>query len=52
MLTLAKEMNIKKALNIIKEIRSVVGNWDRYATEMGVDRNLMQSIRDTFPRIE
>jgi serine/threonine-protein kinase HipA len=52
MLRLAKEMNIKNATSIIKGIRSVITNWDRYATEVGVNLHLMRSIKDTFPAIE
>lgn len=52
MLTLAKEMNIKNALSIIKEIKSVVADWDRYAAAVGVNSNLGQSIKYTYPKIE
>lgn len=52
MLTLAKEMSIKNALGIIREIKSVVADWDRYAADLHVKPNLIQSIKDTYPRIE
>lgn len=51
-LALAKNMNIKNALTIIKEIRVVVSNWSHYATEVKVDLLLLQSIQESYPQIE
>lgn len=48
LLTVAKEMNIKKAGTIISSIQDVVMNWDEFAQEELVDDALRVKIKETL----
>ena len=48
LLQVAKQMNIKKAEAIIKQIADVVGNWSYYADEVKVEKKLKQAIQKTL----
>jgi serine/threonine-protein kinase HipA len=48
LLVVAKQMNIKKANQIVNEINDEVNNWKKYATQTGVDSKLISSIEGTF----
>ena len=48
LINFAKEMNIKKAENIIDEINSTVQNWDQYAIAVNVNSKLRESIKSTL----
>ena len=47
LLTVAKRMNIKNAVEIIDKISSVISNWSSYAKAVNVDVRLMDSIGRT-----
>ncbi len=47
-LTVAKQMNIKKASNIVDQVNVAVKKWERYAAESGVDTRLRNSIGKTL----
>ena len=46
--TVGKSMNIKSAVRIIEQIQKVVNDWENYATQVGVDSDLMNAIKDTL----
>jgi serine/threonine-protein kinase HipA len=48
LLTVAKKMNIKKAEKIINEIKSTVGNWNRFASQADVHNDLRKAIDPTL----
>lgn len=48
LLSVAKEMNIKKASEIIEHINSVVENWKVYAEKVEVDSRLSDAIAETL----
>lgn len=48
LLEVGKSMNIKKAQKIIEQSASVVGNWNTYAKEVGVDTKLSRAIKKTL----
>ena len=48
LLQVAKQMNIKKAEAIIKQISAVVSNWNSYADEVKVEKKLKQAIQKTL----
>ena len=48
LLKVAKEMNVKKAENIIKQIASVISNWKKYADQVSVDERLKEAIEKTL----
>ncbi len=48
LLQVAKQMNIKKAEAIIKQIADVVSNWSYYADEVKVEKKLKQAIQKTL----
>jgi serine/threonine-protein kinase HipA len=48
LLSVAKQMNIKKASNIIDRINDVIKNWNQYAEEAGVDVKLREAIKSTL----
>lgn len=47
-ISVAKNMNIKKAANIIKQINGVVKKWPEFAEETKVDHNLRDAICKTM----
>ena len=47
-MAVAKQMNIKKAKNIIEEITNSVSNWKRYADEISVQKKLRDAIYQTL----
>jgi len=47
LLTVAKQMNIKKPKEIIERIISVVSNWNVYAQEAGVPKNQITALSKT-----
>ena len=47
-LSVAKKMNIKKAVHIVDEVSSAIAQWDRFANEVAVEINLRQAIKTTF----
>ncbi|MGK0279884.1 MAG: ribosomal protein L31E [Litorivivens sp.] len=51
LMTFAQAMNIKKAKQIIKEVKTVVGKWEDYANEASVDTKLRDEIWNTFPSV-
>ena len=44
LMTFAKEMNIKKASEIIEQISNVVYSWENYAKKTGVRKDLTKII--------
>jgi serine/threonine-protein kinase HipA len=44
LLVVAKKMNIKKASSIIDEVKSVVGKWDKFATQTDVENDKKNAI--------
>jgi len=48
LLEVAKQMNIKKAKNIIQQISSVVSNWNEYANKVKVEKLLKDAIESTL----
>lgn len=48
LLDVAKQMNIKKAETIIKNVSEVVSNWNQYASITKVDKKLKQAIQKTL----
>lgn len=48
LLEVAKQMNVKKAEAIIKQVTEVIGNWNHYADEVKVDKKLKQAIQKTL----
>jgi serine/threonine-protein kinase HipA len=48
LLDVAKQMNIKKAETIIKNVSEVVSNWNQYANFTKVDKKLKQAIQKTL----
>jgi serine/threonine-protein kinase HipA len=48
LLDVAKQMNIKKAETIIKNVSEVVSNWNQYANITKVDKKLKQAIQKTL----
>lgn len=48
LLEVAKQMNVKKAETIIKQIAGVVGNWNNYADKVKVDKKLKGAIQKTL----
>ena len=48
LLEVAKQMNVKKADNIIKQVAEVVNNWNHYANRAKVDKKLQQAIGKTL----
>jgi len=50
-LTIAKSMNIKKGKSLVEEIANVVGQWEEFANEAGVSKDLMRRVKDKLPKI-
>ena len=48
LLNVAKQMNIKKAENIISQINEIISNWNRYANETRVELKLKRAIEKTL----
>jgi serine/threonine-protein kinase HipA len=48
LLAVAKQMNIKKAGAIIDTIAQIVGNWEYYANQSGVEPKLQDAIKQTL----
>lgn len=48
LLQVARQMNVKKAETIIKQIAAVVGNWNNYASKVKVDKKLSLAIEKTL----
>lgn len=48
LLEVAKQMNVKKAEAIIKQIAEVINNWNHYADEVKVEKKLKQAIQRTL----
>jgi serine/threonine-protein kinase HipA len=51
LLTVASQMNIKKAETIIDELRDTISNWKQYADQCNVPDKLRQGIEITFLKI-
>ncbi len=51
LIKIAKEMNIKKSVNIISEINAKVQDWNSYAEEVNVNTKLRDSIKGTLLNI-
>ncbi len=51
LLELAKQMNIKKAESIIKQIASIISNWKAYADKVNVESKLRDAIGKTLIRL-
>jgi serine/threonine-protein kinase HipA len=47
----AKNMNIKKAKDIVKQINDIVSNWRHYAQQVEVNPRLIEAIESTFVRL-
>jgi serine/threonine-protein kinase HipA len=47
-MTVARQMNIKKAGSIIDRVNEVVGDWNHYAGETGVEAKLLNAIGKTL----
>jgi serine/threonine-protein kinase HipA len=48
LLKIAKDNNIKKAEFIIQEIKEVVSNWKKYAKDVGVSKQLKETIEENL----
>ncbi len=48
LLEVAKQMNVKKAEQIVKQIGGVISHWDKYATKVNVEKKLQQAIKKTL----
>ena len=48
LLTIAKQMNVKKAETIIEQISDVVSHWSNYAKQTNVDKKLLRAIEKTL----
>tara|TARA_R110002050_G_scaffold252628_1_gene390852 strand:+ start:7999 stop:9303 length:1305 start_codon:yes stop_codon:yes gene_type:complete len=48
LLTVAKEMNIKKPMRIIQEVQQAIEKWPQFAKETGVNPKLQQVIQSNF----
>ena len=48
LLSVARQMNIKKGANIIDQINEAVNNWPQYAEQTGVDPTLRDAINATL----
>jgi len=48
LLTVGKQMNVKKAKDIIQQIKDIVSNWNKYANSVSTEKKLRDAIRDTF----
>lgn len=48
LLEVAKQMNVKKAESIIKQVSEVISNWNHYADEVKVEKKLKQAIQKTL----
>jgi serine/threonine-protein kinase HipA len=48
LLNVAKQMNIKKADQIISDIKGVISNWNEYAEQQGVKNELKLAITKTL----
>jgi serine/threonine-protein kinase HipA len=48
LLSVAHQMNVKKAKSIIPEIAEVISNWDKYAEKVGVEKKLQAAIGKTL----
>jgi len=48
LLSVAKQMNIKKAEEIMSLVSSVIKNWSAYADEVKVDKKLRDAIKKTL----
>ena len=48
MLSVAKQMNIKKADSIISQIRDIVSRWNEFAEQTKVKENLKTAIEKTL----
>ncbi len=47
-LQVAKQISLKKAETIIKEIADVISHWDKYATKVNIEKKLQQAIKQTL----
>jgi serine/threonine-protein kinase HipA len=50
-LAVAKQMNIKKAAKIVKQISLILQDWKKYAGEVGVEVGLRRAIQKTIIKI-
>jgi serine/threonine-protein kinase HipA len=48
LLSVAYQMNVKKAESIIQEIAEVISNWNKYAEQVGVEKKLQAAIGKTL----
>ncbi|MES2592602.1 MAG: type II toxin-antitoxin system HipA family toxin [Bacteroidota bacterium] len=48
LLEVAKQMNVKKAQNIINEISEVIQNWHYFAKQVEVEQTLAKAIKETL----
>lgn len=48
LLEIAKQMNVKKSENIIKQIASVISKWNQYASQVKVESKLKEAIEKTL----
>ncbi len=48
LLDIASQMNVKKPKQIIENISQIVGEWEKYAARVDVDRKLIAAIGKTF----
>lgn len=48
LIQVAKEMNIKNASDLIDKVVSVVSNWQEYAKESGIKKDIMHLIEKSF----
>lgn len=51
LLTLAKQMNIKKPNALINEVQQSVNNWKNYAKQVGVEKKLTDAIQVTLLKL-
>lgn len=51
-LSLAKEINVKKAAQVIDEVQSAIDNWSIYASQAGIEENKMKVLQKSFPKVE
>jgi serine/threonine-protein kinase HipA len=51
LLAVAKNVNIRRAEQIIEQVKEAVSQWPRIAKEQGIPRNLIEKIGKTLPTL-
>jgi serine/threonine-protein kinase HipA len=51
LVAVAQQMNIKKPLQIIEHVQTVIGDWLKFADQSGVSKAKAQAIQKNLPKI-